>query len=195
MLNISKHTSQLPAQYDMEVTYAPCLLVVYVTPTRFDCSCSSSPQTCTDPKLRPSFLADKVMEPAIKYINKKFPNIDFRGSSVSTARDVQSCPCTCHACHTASSPKGPSSFEVWLFWKVLFQMQCSLRRMLPTNVIQVSFVVHWHWFLLHTVYMHMRWRGVDGSGGGSCVCVCVRVTMGIDKLDYSTKCKLCEWLR
>ncbi|XP_062401787.1 nck-associated protein 1-like [Sardina pilchardus] len=38
-------------------------------------------KTCTDPKLRPSFLADKAMEPAIKYINKKFPNIDFRGSS------------------------------------------------------------------------------------------------------------------
>ncbi|XP_041946705.1 nck-associated protein 1-like [Alosa sapidissima] len=38
-------------------------------------------KTCTDPKLRPFFLADKVMEPAIKYINKKFPNIDFRGTS------------------------------------------------------------------------------------------------------------------
>ncbi|KAM9758995.1 nck-associated protein 1-like isoform 1-T1 [Menidia menidia] len=34
---------------------------------------------CTDPKLRPSFLTDKAMEPAVKYINKKFPNIDFRG--------------------------------------------------------------------------------------------------------------------
>ncbi|KAM3878062.1 LOW QUALITY PROTEIN: nck-associated protein 1-like [Diretmus argenteus] len=38
-------------------------------------------KTCSDPKLRPSFLADKVMEPTIKYINKKFPTIDFRGSS------------------------------------------------------------------------------------------------------------------
>ncbi|XP_014882810.1 nck-associated protein 1-like, partial [Poecilia latipinna] len=35
---------------------------------------------CTDPKLRPGFLTDKVMEPAVKYINKKFPNIDFRGN-------------------------------------------------------------------------------------------------------------------
>uniref|UniRef100_A0A8C4F049 NCK associated protein 1 like n=2 Tax=Dicentrarchus labrax TaxID=13489 RepID=A0A8C4F049_DICLA len=32
------------------------------------------------PKLRPSFLTDKAMESAIKYINKKFPNIDFRGN-------------------------------------------------------------------------------------------------------------------
>ncbi|XP_064160819.1 nck-associated protein 1-like [Anguilla rostrata] len=38
-------------------------------------------KVCTDPKLRPSFLAEKAMEPAIKHINKKFPNIDFRGSS------------------------------------------------------------------------------------------------------------------
>ncbi|KAK7915561.1 hypothetical protein WMY93_011322 [Mugilogobius chulae] len=37
-------------------------------------------KTCADPKLRPSILSDKVMESAIKYINKKFPNIDFRGS-------------------------------------------------------------------------------------------------------------------
>uniref|UniRef100_A0A672YG36 NCK associated protein 1 like n=1 Tax=Sphaeramia orbicularis TaxID=375764 RepID=A0A672YG36_9TELE len=40
-------------------------------------------KTCADPKLRPSILTDKVMEPAIKYINKKFPNIDFRGNIVS----------------------------------------------------------------------------------------------------------------
>uniref|UniRef100_A0A3P9MIA7 NCK associated protein 1 like n=1 Tax=Oryzias latipes TaxID=8090 RepID=A0A3P9MIA7_ORYLA len=34
---------------------------------------------CSHSKLRPTFLTDKAMEPAIKYINKKFPNIDFRG--------------------------------------------------------------------------------------------------------------------
>ncbi|KAG9340612.1 hypothetical protein JZ751_021168 [Albula glossodonta] len=36
---------------------------------------------CTDPKVRPSFLTEKAMEPAYKYLNKKFPNIDFRGNS------------------------------------------------------------------------------------------------------------------
>ncbi|KAM9799180.1 nck-associated protein 1-like [Syngnathus typhle] len=35
---------------------------------------------CADVKLRPSILTDKTMEPAIKYISKKFPNIDFRGT-------------------------------------------------------------------------------------------------------------------
>uniref|UniRef100_A0A7N9APH6 NCK associated protein 1 like n=1 Tax=Mastacembelus armatus TaxID=205130 RepID=A0A7N9APH6_9TELE len=39
--------------------------------------------TCGDPKLRPSFLTDKATESAIKYINKKFPNIDVRGNIVS----------------------------------------------------------------------------------------------------------------
>ncbi|KAJ8259524.1 hypothetical protein GJAV_G00170310, partial [Gymnothorax javanicus] len=38
-------------------------------------------KVCTDPKLRPQFLTEKAMESAIKHINKKFPNIDFRGSS------------------------------------------------------------------------------------------------------------------
>ncbi|TMS19351.1 Nck-associated protein 1-like [Larimichthys crocea] len=36
-------------------------------------------KTCADPKTRPSLLTEKSMEPAVKYINKKFPNIDFRG--------------------------------------------------------------------------------------------------------------------
>ncbi|XP_061785032.1 nck-associated protein 1-like [Nerophis lumbriciformis] len=35
---------------------------------------------CADVKLRPAILTEKSMEPAIKYINKKFPNIDFRGN-------------------------------------------------------------------------------------------------------------------
>uniref|UniRef100_A0A8K9UXC6 NCK associated protein 1 like n=1 Tax=Oncorhynchus mykiss TaxID=8022 RepID=A0A8K9UXC6_ONCMY len=38
-------------------------------------------QTCLDPKLRPQYLTDKTMEASVKYINKKFPNIDFRGNS------------------------------------------------------------------------------------------------------------------
>ncbi|CAJ1050442.1 nck-associated protein 1-like [Xyrichtys novacula] len=37
-------------------------------------------KSCADPKKRPTILTDKAMEPAIKYINKKFPNIDFRGN-------------------------------------------------------------------------------------------------------------------
>ncbi|KAM8915021.1 nck-associated protein 1-like isoform 1-T1 [Spinachia spinachia] len=37
-------------------------------------------KACSDPKRRPSLLTDKAMESAIKYINKKFPNIDFRGN-------------------------------------------------------------------------------------------------------------------
>ncbi|CAG0916090.1 unnamed protein product [Notodromas monacha] len=36
-------------------------------------------KACADPKSRPSFLALKTLEPAIKYIGKKFPNIDVKG--------------------------------------------------------------------------------------------------------------------
>uniref|UniRef100_A0A8C9TUW6 NCK associated protein 1 like n=1 Tax=Scleropages formosus TaxID=113540 RepID=A0A8C9TUW6_SCLFO len=41
---------------------------------------SLSCQVCSDPQLKPSFLTEKAMEPAVKYINKKFPNIDLRGN-------------------------------------------------------------------------------------------------------------------
>ncbi|KAM3621969.1 uncharacterized protein V6R79_018401 [Siganus canaliculatus] len=37
-------------------------------------------KTCADTKTRLPLLMDKSMESAIKHINKKFPNIDFRGS-------------------------------------------------------------------------------------------------------------------
>ncbi|KAL7843014.1 hypothetical protein AOLI_G00245260 [Acnodon oligacanthus] len=38
-------------------------------------------KVCADPSRRLSFLTEKSMESAVKYINRKFPNIDFRGGS------------------------------------------------------------------------------------------------------------------
>ncbi|XP_028303425.1 nck-associated protein 1-like [Gouania willdenowi] len=37
-------------------------------------------KSCADVKTKPSFLTDKSHESAVKHINKKFPNIDFRGN-------------------------------------------------------------------------------------------------------------------
>uniref|UniRef100_A0A8C8RPF9 NCK associated protein 1 like n=1 Tax=Pelusios castaneus TaxID=367368 RepID=A0A8C8RPF9_9SAUR len=38
-------------------------------------------KTCSDPKTKPLFFTEKTMEPSIKYINKKFPNVDARSST------------------------------------------------------------------------------------------------------------------
>ncbi|XP_069898349.1 nck-associated protein 1-like isoform X2 [Dipodomys merriami] len=38
-------------------------------------------KTCSDPKSKPPFLLEKSMESCLKYINKKFPNIDVRNST------------------------------------------------------------------------------------------------------------------
>ncbi|XP_073689019.1 nck-associated protein 1-like, partial [Garra rufa] len=38
-------------------------------------------KVCTDPKRRPSYFIDKSTESAVKYINRKFPNVDIRGGS------------------------------------------------------------------------------------------------------------------
>ncbi|XP_007947797.1 nck-associated protein 1-like [Orycteropus afer afer] len=38
-------------------------------------------KTCSDPKSKPPFLVEKSMESSLKYINKKFPNIDVRNST------------------------------------------------------------------------------------------------------------------
>ncbi|KAK6318722.1 hypothetical protein J4Q44_G00099330 [Coregonus suidteri] len=46
-------------------------------------------KTCSDPKLRPQYLTDKTMEASVKYINKKFPNIDFRGNSQQHLTGIQ----------------------------------------------------------------------------------------------------------
>ncbi|XP_074917148.1 nck-associated protein 1-like isoform X3 [Chelonoidis abingdonii] len=38
-------------------------------------------KTCSDPRSKPAFFTEKTMEPSIKYINKKFPNVDARSST------------------------------------------------------------------------------------------------------------------
>ncbi|CAI9590322.1 unnamed protein product, partial [Staurois parvus] len=38
-------------------------------------------KTCSDAKTKPPFFTDKSMESSLKYINKKFPNIDVRSST------------------------------------------------------------------------------------------------------------------
>lgn len=49
---------------------------------RVEIQCDFSVQTCSDPKSKPPFLLEKSMESSLKYINKKFPNIDVRNSTV-----------------------------------------------------------------------------------------------------------------
>ncbi|KAL8164072.1 UNVERIFIED_CONTAM: Nck-associated protein 1-like [Gekko kuhli] len=38
-------------------------------------------KTCTDPRSKPPFFTEKTMESCIKYVNKKFPNVDMRSST------------------------------------------------------------------------------------------------------------------
>lgn len=38
-------------------------------------------KTCSDTKSKPLFFTEKIMESSVKYINKKFPNIDVRSST------------------------------------------------------------------------------------------------------------------
>uniref|UniRef100_A0A8D0B276 NCK associated protein 1 like n=1 Tax=Salvator merianae TaxID=96440 RepID=A0A8D0B276_SALMN len=38
-------------------------------------------KTCMDSRTKPAFFSEKTMESSIKYINKKFPNLDVRGST------------------------------------------------------------------------------------------------------------------
>uniref|UniRef100_H9GRR6 Uncharacterized protein n=1 Tax=Anolis carolinensis TaxID=28377 RepID=H9GRR6_ANOCA len=43
-----------------------------------ECSFCLSLQTCMDPRSKPAFFTEKTMESSIKYIIKKFPNLDTR---------------------------------------------------------------------------------------------------------------------
>lgn len=54
------------------------------TGERVEIWCALLVQTCSDPKSKPPFLLEKSMESSLKYINKKFPNIDVRNSTVRT---------------------------------------------------------------------------------------------------------------
>lgn len=42
-------------------------------------------KACANPASKPQFLSDKNLEPAIKYIQRKFPSLDTKGGGVSCA--------------------------------------------------------------------------------------------------------------
>lgn len=46
--------------------------------------CSPS-QACGDPKAKPSYLVDKNLESAVKFIVRKFPAVETRNNNVSAA--------------------------------------------------------------------------------------------------------------
>lgn len=50
---------------------------------------SSAFQACGDPKAKPSYLVDKNLESAVKFIVRKFPAVETRNNNVSTN------PCVC----------------------------------------------------------------------------------------------------
>lgn len=44
---------------------------------------SSALQACGDPKAKPSYLVDKNLESAVKFIVRKFPAVETRNNNVS----------------------------------------------------------------------------------------------------------------
>lgn len=42
-------------------------------------------QACGDPKAKPSYLVDKNLESAVKFIVRKFPAVETRNNNVSKA--------------------------------------------------------------------------------------------------------------
>lgn len=102
-------------------------------------------QTCADPKTRLSFLTDKAMETAIKYINKKFPNIDFRGNIVSmTATFAQPSvlfsPCFLHKDMLVLA------FHVLFccdYGSIFFFYDFNTKRVVCSWSIYNQYVIHW----------------------------------------------------
>lgn len=50
-------------------------------------------QACGDAKAKPSYLVDKNLESAVKFIVRKFPAVETRNNNVSTC--VFACVCLC----------------------------------------------------------------------------------------------------
>lgn len=61
------------------------LLCCFVSPHLFF---SSAFQACGDPKAKPSYLVDKNLESAVKFIVRKFPAVETRNNNVSAACPV-----------------------------------------------------------------------------------------------------------
>lgn len=69
--------------------YLPYLFVFFFSNLLF----SSAFQACGDPKAKPSYLVDKNLESAVKFIVRKFPAVETRNNNVSTPA------CTPAACY------------------------------------------------------------------------------------------------
>lgn len=65
-------------------------------------------QACGDAKSKPGFLSDKSLESSIKYIVRRFPNIDTKGVSIVT-----------HNCSRSYCSLGYVPFFVCLFFFVI----------------------------------------------------------------------------
>ncbi|EDO45022.1 predicted protein [Nematostella vectensis] len=46
-------------------------------------------KACSDPKSRPGFLMDKALEPSIKYIVRKFPQMDTKATQLQAVQSIQ----------------------------------------------------------------------------------------------------------
>lgn len=49
-------------------------------------------KACGDPKAKPSYLVDKNLESAVKFIVRKFPAVETRNNNVSTAERTSAPP-------------------------------------------------------------------------------------------------------
>lgn len=58
-------------------------LVFFLLLPRSSPDVSSPPQACGDPKAKPSYLVDKNLESAVKFIVRKFPAVETRNNNVS----------------------------------------------------------------------------------------------------------------
>ena len=59
---------------------------------------SSPLQACGDPKAKPSYLVDKNLESAVKFIVRKFPAVETRNNNVSEPACTSAvCLCVIHS--------------------------------------------------------------------------------------------------
>lgn len=80
LIFISKERKRLAACCS-ECEIMKSLIIMHTNKCSFDLALLSL-QTCMDSQTKLPFFTEKTMESSIKYINKKFPNLDTRSSTV-----------------------------------------------------------------------------------------------------------------
>lgn len=127
------------------------ILLCFVSPHLFF---FSPLQACGDPKAKPSYLVDKNLESAVKFIVRKFPAVETRNNNVSSPACTVCLPCVWMI--QRGEWKSVCSVITWPYFHSL-----NLGGRFIFMYVAFGKLLHEAWFWFITRNCRCRWAGLQ----------------------------------